>query len=86
MSPARSADAKAAGGAKGPTVKGVAYLKDAPEPPLLPLDQYPPWLPQLLNKPKATAASTTVQDGHIFFKKNNLEKIRKSNFLKDKKR
>ena len=75
-----------AGAAGGPTVKGVSYLKDVPEPPQLPADQYPPWLHALAEQRKASVDALKPQDGKVYFKKANLVQIKKTNFLKDNKR
>jgi hypothetical protein len=72
------------GDKKGPAVPGVAYLKDAPEPLVLP--SYPAWLAPLATQPKVAADALAPRDGRVFFKKTNLARIKKDNFLRDKKR
>jgi hypothetical protein len=82
--PACSARGGGGGDKKGPAVPGVAYLKDAPEPLVLP--SYPAWLAPLATQPKVAADALAPRDGRVFFKKTNLARIKKDNFLRDKKR
>lgn len=68
-------------------VRGINVTKEGSDPKALPDSEYPPWLFQMADKaPMRNADALNPADGRIYFKKSNLTKIRRNNFVRDKKR
>ncbi|RUS17235.1 mitochondrial ribosomal protein L37-domain-containing protein, partial [Jimgerdemannia flammicorona] len=69
---------------KGQPLKGISYLKNAPDPIALADDEYPDWLWDLLDENKQRAKVENPANRQ-FHKKANREAIKAANFMSNKK-